>query len=112
MMKVNPFIYGVVVIVLFFGVIGAAKATGNWSVSGQMSGTGEKVMLTTANPDDIKGWMKLGDIATVFNVPLPELLAVFKLPADTPETTAVKELESETFSTDNLRTWLKERQAK
>ena len=111
-MKVNPFIYGALIVVLFFGVIGGAKATGNWASSGQVSGTGEKVQLTTANPDDLKGWMTLGDIATVFNVPLGELLAAFNLPADTPATTAVKDLETETFSTTNLRDWLKERQAK
>ena len=41
-MKINPFIYGLVVLVAFFGVIGVAKATGNWSVSGKISATGEK----------------------------------------------------------------------
>lgn len=108
-MKVNPFIYGAVVLVLFFGVIGVAKATGNWSVSGKLSATGEKVAPTGANPDEIKGWMTLADISKAYNVPVSDILAQFNLPADTPETKQVKELESDTFSTTNLRTWLKER---
>lgn len=108
-MKVNPFIYGAVVLVLFFGVIGVAKATGNWSVSGKLSATGEKGAPTGANPDEIKGWMTLADISKAYNVPVSDILAQFNLPADTPETKQVKELESDTFSTTNLRTWLKER---
>ncbi len=106
-MKVNPFIYGVVVLVLFFGVIGAAKATGNWSVSGKISVTGERVQPTGTNPDEIKGWMTLADISKAYNIPVADILAEFKLPADTPETKQVKELESDTFSTTNLRNWVK-----
>jgi hypothetical protein len=108
-MKVNPFVFGALILVLFLGVIGGAKAAGIWAVSGKVSGTGEKQMLTTANPDDVKGWMTLGDVAEVFNIPLPEILAEFNLPADTPATAAVKDLESATFSTVNLRNWLKDR---
>ena len=35
-MKINPIIFGVLVLVVFFGVIGVAQASGNWSVSGQV----------------------------------------------------------------------------
>lgn len=108
-MKVNPFLYGMVILILFFGVIGIAKATGNWSVSGKISATGEKVMPTGANPDEIKGWMTLADISKAYKIPVADILAQFELPADTPETKQIKELESDTFSTINLRTWLKER---
>jgi hypothetical protein len=100
-MKINPFIYGLVVLVAFFGVIGVAKATGNWSVSG------EKVMPTGTNPDEIKGWMTLADVSKAYNIPVAELIAQFKLSVDTPETKQVKELESDTFSTTNLRNWIK-----
>ncbi len=111
-MKVNPFIYGALILILFFGVIGVAKATGNWAVSGKLSASGEKVLPTGANPDEIKGWMTLADISKAYNVPVAEILARFSLPADTPETKQVKELESATFDTTGLRTWLKERLAK
>ena len=108
-MKLNPIIFGVLILVVFFGVIGVAQASGNWSVSGQVTGTGEKVELTEANPDDVKGWMAIGDIATTFDISLAEMLETFELPADTPASTPIKDLETETFSTTNLRTWLTER---
>ncbi len=108
-MKVNPFIYGALILVLFFGVIGGAKAAGVWSVSGKLTASGEKLAPTGANPDEIKGWMTLDDISTAYNVPVAEILAEFDLPADTPGATQVKALESDTFSTTALRTWLKAR---
>ncbi len=108
-MKLNPWIFGVLIVVIFMGTIGGAKAMGVWSVSGKLSTTGEKVMPTGANPDEIKGWMTLGDISKAYNVPLADIVAAFNLPVDTPETKAVKDLESDTFSTTNLRTWIKGR---
>jgi hypothetical protein len=104
-------IYGALILVLFFGVIVGAQAVGFWSVSGKLTSTGEKVQLTDANVDDLKGWMTIGDVATTFQIPLPEILAAFNLPADTPPTTAIKDMETDTFSTTNLRTWLTERQS-
>jgi hypothetical protein len=106
-MRVNPYLYGVLVLVLFFGVIGAAKATGNWSVSGKLSATGEKVAPTGANPDEIKGWMTLADVSKAYNVPTADILAAFSLTADTPDTKQLKELESDQFSVTSLRSWLK-----
>lgn len=108
-MKVNPVIYGIIVLVLFFGVIGGAKAAGVWSVSGKLTSSGEKVAPTGANADEIKGWMTLADVSAAYKVPAAEILAAFDLPADTPATTQIKSLESDSFSTANLRTWLKAR---
>ena len=108
-MKVNPFIYGALILVLFFGVIGVAKATGNWSVSGKLSGSGEKLAPTGTDPTEIKGWMTLGAIATAYEVPWEEMLAEFGLPTDTPATSQIKSLESDTFSSGQLRRWLAER---
>lgn len=67
--------------------------------------------MTSSNPDDVKGWMTIDDVATNFGIPLPELLQAFELPADTPATTTIKDFESDAFSTTNLRTWLTERTA-
>jgi hypothetical protein len=110
-MKVNPFVYGVLVLALFFGLIGGAKATGNWSVSGRMNPSGEKAQPTGANPDEIKGWMTLNDVATAYQVPVAEIVAAFDLPADTSGAAQLKTLESDLFSVMNLRLWLKERSA-
>lgn len=108
-MKVNPYIYGVLILILFFGVIGGAKAAGVWSVSGKLNAAGEKLAPTGTNPDEIKGWMTLGDVAKAYKVPVAEILAAFNLPADTPADAQIKTLESDAFSPANLRTWLKTR---
>jgi hypothetical protein len=110
-MKLNPWIFAVLVVVIFMGTIGGAKAMGAWSISGKVSTTGEKVLPTGTNVDDIKGWMTLQDVSAAYKVPVAEILAAFALPADTPASTAIKDLESEDFSTTNLRTWLKQRLA-
>lgn len=108
-MKINPFIYGALILALFFGVIGGAKAAGIWSVSGKLAASGEKLAPTGTNPDEIKGWMTLDDVATAYNIPASEILAAFDLPAGTPGDAQIKTLESDTFSPANLRTWLKTR---
>jgi hypothetical protein len=108
-MKVNPFIYGVLILALFFGIIGGAKAAGMWSVSGKLTGVGETVQPTGANVDEIKGWMTLNDVSAAYKVPVAEILEAFDLPADTPGTAQLKSLESPTFSVRNLREWLSEK---
>jgi len=109
-MKVNPFVYGVLVIILFFGVLGGAKAAGIWSVSGKLNASGGKIAPTGASVDEIKGWMTLNDVTTAYNVPLAEILAAFDLPADTPGSAQLKTLESAEFSVLNLRNWLRAQQ--
>ena len=47
-MKLNPWIFGILVVVIFMGTIGGAKAMGVWSISGKVTTTGEKVMPTGA----------------------------------------------------------------
>jgi hypothetical protein len=108
-MRLNSFVYGIFAISIFLGTVLVAQASGYWSVSGKMSGTGEKIEATGANVDEIKGWMTIGDVAQAYNVPLDEILAAFELPADTPPSVQLKSLESDTFSVGNLRAWLGER---
>jgi hypothetical protein len=110
-MKVNPIVFGVIVLALFFGLLGGAKAAGVWSVSGKLNAAGEKLQPTGANADEIKGWMALGDVSKAYGVPVAEILAAFGLPADTPSTAQLKELESDAFSMKEFREWLAERGA-
>ena len=109
-MKVNPFVFGIIILAVFFGVLGGAKATGVWSVSGKVTSTGERVAPTGQSVDEIKGWMTLADVTKAYNVTLPDVLVEFELPLDTPETTQLKSLESEKFSVTNLRAWIAARQ--
>ncbi len=53
--------------------------------------------------------MAIGDVADAWNVPLPEVLTAFDLPAATPPTTALRDLESDLFSVTALRDWLEAR---
>ena len=108
-MRIHPFVFGVLVISVFFGVILGFQSAGIWSTSGKVNAAGEAVQPLAADPASIKGWMTLDQIATTYQVPLEDLLAKFSLPADTLPSTAIKDLESDTFETEGLRTWLQER---
>jgi hypothetical protein len=105
-MRINPFVYGTLVLGVFLGVIFAFRSAGVWSISGKVDAAGNPILPSAADVESIKGWMTLGDIATAYNVPLDEILVAFQLPADTTPETAVKDLESETFSVTGLRDWL------
>lgn len=111
-MRLNPIVYGIIVVSLFLGTIYIAQAAGLWSVSGKVTSAGEKVQPTGTNVEEIKGWMTLGDVAAAYKVPVGEIVIAFNLPTDTPPTKPIKELESATFSPSSLRTWLQERMSK
>jgi len=111
-MRINPYVYGLLALVVFLGVIFGAQAAGFWSVSGKVSASGEKVAPTGASVEEIKGWMTLGDVAKAYNVPLDEIVKAFNLPSTVSPNTAVKDLESVTFSVTGLRSWLAARPTK
>jgi hypothetical protein len=108
-MTIKPIIFGVLVLVIFEGLILGFQRAGIWSVSGKVTRDGQSVQPSEEDVDSIKGWMTLEQVSTAFGVPLTELLAAFTLPADTPASTAVKDLESDTFSVEGLREWLQSR---
>ena len=115
-MRVKPIAFGILIVTLFAGTVGVAMAAGAWqttrrsaSGSGTGTGPGTEVPATITDVTEIKGWMPIGDVASATGVPLAEILAAFDLPADTPATTPVKDLESDLFSVANLRSWLAER---
>ena len=119
-MRVKPIAFGILTIALFAGTVGVAMAAGAWQTTGRSAsgagsgsgtGPGTEVPATIANVADIKGWMPIGDVAEATGIDLAEILAAFELPADTPPTTPLKDLESDLFSVTNLRTWLSGRSA-
>jgi hypothetical protein len=105
-MKINPFVYGILVISVFLGVIYGFQAAGVWSVSGKIDGQGKAIQPLVADVNTIKGWMTLEQVSTTFGIPVADILSVFDLPADTPASTPLKDLESETFDMLLLRDWL------
>ncbi len=108
-MTIKPIIFGILVLVIFEGLILGFQRAGIWSVSGKVASDGKAVQPSAEDVNSIKGWMTLEQVSTAFDVPLNELLAAFNLPADTPAATAVKDLESDTFSVEGLREWLQSR---
>ncbi len=110
-MRIHPVFYGFLVLGVFLGTILAFQSAGVWSVSGKITASGEQVQPDAADVDSIKGWMTLEQISTTYQVPLADLLAQFDLPLDTSASTAIKDLETDTFSVTNLRAWLLERMA-
>ena len=104
--RIPPVAYGLIVIAVFAGVIGIGMASGTFQTSGKTTAGGERVAPQGETVAEIKGWMAVGDVATAWSVPLPELLAAFELPADTAPATALKDLESDLFSVTALRDWL------
>jgi hypothetical protein len=109
--RIPPVAYGLLVVAVFAGAIGLGMASGTFQTSGRTTAGGERVAPQGETVTEIKGWMAVGDVAAAWNVPLPELLAAFALPADTPPATALKDLESDLFSVTTLRDWLDARSA-
>jgi hypothetical protein len=110
MMKINPIIYGVFVVIVFLGIIVGFQQAGIWSTSGKVNVSGERVQPSAADVNSIKGWMTLEQVSTTFNIPVVDILSAFDLSADTPASTALKDLESDRFDIPALRTWLQEKQ--
>ena len=107
--RIPPVAYGLLVIAVFAGVIGIGMASGTFQTTGRTTAGGGRVAPQGETVTEIKGWMAIGDVASAWNVPLPEILAEFGLPTDTPPATPLKELESDLFSVLALRDWLEAR---
>ncbi len=110
-MKINPFLYGVLVLGVFMGLIMGAQQLGFWSTSGKVDTSGQTIQPSSADVNSVKGWMTLEQVSTTYNVPISEILSAFRIPADTPSSTALKDLESEQFDIPSLRSWLQEQGA-
>jgi hypothetical protein len=108
-MKINPVVYGIIVLLVFFGIIIGFQQAGIWSTSGKVDSSGGRVQPSAGDVNSIKGWMTLDQVSTNFKIPVTEILSALNLPADTPGTTALKNLESDTFDIPSLRTWLQKR---
>jgi hypothetical protein len=109
--RIPPFAYGLLVIAVFAGVVGVGMASGTFQTSGRTTAGGGRVAPQGESVAEIKGWMAIGAVAAAWNVPLPEILAAFELPPDSPPATALKDLESNLFSVPALRDWLEARVA-
>jgi len=108
-MRIHPIAYGLLVLIVFFGIIMGFQSAGIWSISGKVDSSGTAIQPSVEDVDTIKGWMTLEQISTTYNVSLSVLLNQFGLPLDTPSSTAIKDLENDLFSSEALKTWLQSR---
>jgi hypothetical protein len=111
-MKIPTWIYPIIGLVILYGGVGLAQNTGYWQVTRQTEIKQSAEGL--ANPDDIKGWMEIGYVADVFGVPFAELARGMNLPPEVTPQTPTKDIEKMLpgFSTDALRIFIKDYQAK
>ena len=117
-MRVNVYVYPIIALVVFLGIIQLSTLTPYWDTANRglpslaagpaPESAGEVALVDTA---EIKGSWSLADAATTFEVPASEIRSHFGIPADVPETTALKDLAQSApgFETSLLREWLKER---
>ncbi len=92
-MKVNKYVMPVTLIAVIFAGVFIAQAAGWWQVTGMptvinVDSTGR------GNPDDIKGKITLDEIVRGYGIPQADLYAALNIPAETPASTKVKDLES------------------
>lgn len=107
--RIPPVAYGLLVIAVFAGVVAIGMASGTFQTTGRTTAGGGRVAPQGETVTEIKGWMAIGDVASAWNVSLPEILVEFGLPANTPPATPLKDLESDLFSVRALRDWLEAR---
>ena len=75
-MKVSRWVAPIAFLVIMFGLVGVAQASGQWITGGrQQVATGQQ--LTAA---DLKGWMTLQQAADGLGIPLPDLIALIGPP--------------------------------
>lgn len=106
--SINPYVYAAVVLILFLGTIQVARFTGNWSTTGRVTASGTAVTLTGADPSELKGWMTIQQVTDAYNVSVDEFKSALGIPASTPATTQLKDLEAVApdFSVEKVRNWL------
>ncbi len=112
-LRISGLAYAALILILFFGTIQIAQYAGLWSVSGKLTPDGAAVQLSGADPAEIKGWMTIESVVDAYHMDKVALYARFGIPAETPTSAALKDLEvvSPDFSITALREWLIEQAA-
>jgi len=112
-LRISGLAYAALILVLFFGTIQIAQYAGLWSVSGKLTPDGAPVQLSGADPAEVKGWMTIESVVDAYHVDQAALYARFSIPAETPPSAALKDLEAVApdFSVTALREWLIEQAA-
>lgn len=97
-MQLKPRTAAIIILGLFWGIIGLSMLTGTWQTKAAM----EEIVVKS--PSDIKGWMTLTDVSKYFKLPVPELVKALGLAADVETKQPLKEIAEENGKeVDDLR---------
>lgn len=107
-MRIHRYLLPGLVLLVVLASPWIGKITGDWITTGK--GNIAVDASGAADPAGIKGWMTLTDVSTTYGVPLEVLRAGLNVPAEVPDSTAMKDLEGliPDFETDTARTFVTE----
>ncbi|ABZ83290.1 hypothetical protein HM1_1287 [Heliomicrobium modesticaldum Ice1] len=98
-MRIKPLHYGLLVLALFWGVIGGAMASNLWVTKQSLPPVG-----TVTSTEEIKGWMTLEQIGETLSLPTPEVIRRLGLPPESDPNKKLKDLAAEQGKTpDQLK---------
>jgi hypothetical protein len=96
-------------------LVGANMAGLMTTMGGGAASTTEQVAPTGSDPDEVKGWMTIQQVLDAYPVTRAALFAQFDIPADTPTSTALREImenaSGSSLEIPALRNWLAEQVA-
>lgn len=98
-------------VVLITGTVKAAQVAGLWSTSGKVDAKGNQITATGTDPNEIKGWMTMGEVLTAYKLDKVEVYQAFGIAGDLSETTQLKDIEkvAPSFNLSALRNWITEK---
>jgi hypothetical protein len=117
--RVNVYWYPIIAIVLFMGIIQLSRLTPYWNTSSRTLGADTSVIeihtdsgvTTVYDTADIRGSWVLKDVVDKFQIPLADITTTYGLPAEVPDSTALKDLKqyNPEFDVETFRDWVKEK---
>lgn len=97
-MKVRTNLFPLVIIGIFFGIIGLGMLTGIWQTKI------DAASVTVESSEDIKGWMTLEDVSRYLNLSVQEVQKILGLPSDVDLHKPIKDIAAENGKeTDDYR---------
>ncbi|MCX6432245.1 MAG: hypothetical protein NTX29_05480 [Actinobacteria bacterium] len=109
--RIPALVYVGVLLAVIAALVVGSQSLGWFRTTGQMTASsGERVApLSGASTSDIKGWMSLQDVLDAYPVTKDAMYAHFAIPADTPTTTTLSELNEGAIAAvdvPSLRSWI------
>jgi ferredoxin len=92
--RVKGWVYGILVVAIFGGVILVSQATGHWQSTATAAAPQPSAATGLVDPLEIKGWRSLQEVSDIYGIPWTILYRELGLGPDTdPAATKAKDLE-------------------